>query len=386
MHKNLQFDFSTSPRILFGWDSIKELPAVASAYGKQVLLLHSKSVREIGSIKQSLEAVGCSVSAQIFHGEPSDAGLEHLMEQYRHAGIDVLIGIGGGSVLDAGKALSALMANPGDLMDYLEVVGRGMKFEHAPLPFIAVPTTAGTGSEVTRNAVIKVESQHVKVSMRAVAMIPRVALVDPALTCGVPPAVTASTGMDAFIQVIEPYCSNSTNAMVDMFCREGIPLAANNLSLAYHESQNRVAREHMAWVSLLGGLSLANAKLGAVHGFAGPLGGMFDVPHGVICACLLPQVFRMNAQKVRASGDENLIARFEDIAAWVLPNGRRSIEDAVEWFKALNETLSIPRLAALGIHPAEHAKIIEKSLVSSSMKGNPVQLTEGDLRTILENS
>lgn len=271
-------------------------------------------------------------------------------------------------------------------MDYLEVVGRGMKFVHTPLPFIAVPTTAGTGSEVTRNAVIKVESQHVKVSMRAVAMIPRVALVDPALTCGVPPAVTASTGMDAFIQVIEPYCSNSTNAMVDMFCREGIPLAANNLSLAYHEPQNRAAREYMAWVSLLGGLSLANAKLGAVHGFAGPLGGMFDVPHGMICACLLPQVFRMNAQKVRASGDENLIARFEDIAAWVLPDGRRSIEDAVEWFKALNETLSIPRLAALGIHPAEHAKIIEKSLVSSSMKGNPVQLTEGDLRTILENS
>lgn len=385
-NSHIRFNFSTSARILFGWDSLKELPAIASGYGKHVLFLHSRSVREIDRIRAALVSEGCDVIEQVFSGEPTDSVLQVLLDRYRSKKIDVVIGVGGGSVLDAGKALSALLANPGDLMDYLEVVGKGMKLTQLPLPFIAIPSTAGTGTEVTKNAVIKVESQHVKVSMRDVTMIPRVALVDPALTCSVPPAVTASTGMDAFIQVIEPYCSSGANSMVDLFCREGIPMAAHALPLAYHAPHDRSAREQMAFVSLLGGLSLANAKLGAVHGFAGPVGGMFDVPHGVICACLLPQVFRMNASKVRATGDATLISRFEDIAAWVLPDGRRNIEDAVDWFRALNESLSIPRLNALGIRKTDHSLIIEKSLVSSSMKGNPVPLVGQDLRTILENS
>ncbi len=386
MSKNLRFNFSTSDRIVFGWNSLKELPAIASVYGKHILLLHSKSVSEIDHIKISLTSVGCDVIDQSFRGEPTDLSLQALLDQYRDKRIEVLIGVGGGSVLDAGKALSALLINPGNLMDYLEVVGKGMKLTRSPLPFIAIPTTAGTGTEVTKNAVIKVESQHVKVSMRDVAMIPRVALVDPALTRSVSSAVTASTGMDAFIQVIEPYCSSDANAMVDLFCRAGISMAARALPLAYLEPHNRTAREQMAWVSLLGGLSLANAKLGAVHGFAGPIGGMFDLPHGVICACLLPQVFRMNASKVQATGDVNLISRFEDIAAWVLPDGRHNIQDAVDWFIALNETLSIPRLGTLGIRQTDYSRIIEKSLASSSMKGNPVRLTEKDLQIILKNS
>jgi alcohol dehydrogenase class IV len=174
--------------------------------------------------------------------------------------------------------------------------------------------------------------------------------------------------------------------MVDLFCREGIPLAAQNLPVAYRDATNREARVNMAWVSLLGGLSLANAKLGAVHGFAGPIGGMFDIAHGVICACLLPQVFRINAKKVIESNNTELINRFRNISLWVTGIERAEIQSAVDWFIALNEELSIPHLKDIGVKEKDFETIIEKSLVSSSMKGNPVPLDRYDLQAILKNS
>lgn len=380
------FIFTTSQQIVFRWGASAQLVEYVKHYGTRVLLLHSRSVKEIGHIKQELGQNGLEVDAHIVAGEPTDINVNTLVAAAHGKKIDVVLGLGGGSVLDTGKAVSALLANPGDVLDYVEVVGKGLALQKTPLPFIAVPTTAGTGTEVTKNAVIKVTDKNVKVSMRDMRMIPRVALIDPSLTLSVPPEVTASTGMDAFVQVLEPYISRYANCMVDMFCRDAIPLAAEYLPKVYHNPTDQESRTKMAWVSLLGGLSLANAKLGAVHGFAGPIGGMFDVSHGVICAALLPQVFRMNSKRIVETDDKELTQRLLEIASWVTGTDGASIAQAVEWFIALNQELNIPRLRDIGIRQSHFEAIIKKSMHSSSMKGNPVLLSPDELREILENS
>lgn len=380
------FSFTTAGSIHFGWGSRKTLVRHVLSYGRHALLLHSKSVGGINEIVTEIEDNSIILDKETLTGEPTNKEIGELAEKYRQAKFDVIIAIGGGSVLDSGKALSALLTNPGELMDYLEVVGKGQPLQNKPCPLIALPTTSGTGTEVTKNAVIKVVDKKVKVSMRNPAMIPAVAIIDPELTVSVPAAVTASTGMDAFIQVLEPYCSKSANRMVDLFCREGIPLAARNLPVAYHHPQNEEARTMMAWVSLLGGLSLANAGLGAVHGFAGPIGGMFGISHGVICACLLPRVFRKNLIKLQDQDDHALLERFSQIAAWVMNEDHPDVNQAIEWFIGLNEELGIPKLKQLGIEEKDHDTIISKAFVSSSMKGNPVSLDANDLREILKNS
>ena len=210
------------------------------------------------------------------------------VELARREQCDLVIAFGGGSAIDAGKAIAALLANGGELTDYLEVIGKGQPLRHPSVPFIAVPTTAGTGSEVTRNAVLASAEHQVKVSMRSPLMLPRLAVVDPELTLELPPAVTASTGLDALTQLIEPYVSIRANPLTDGFCLEGLRRVSRSLRRAYHAGRDITAREDMSLASLLGGLALANAGLGVVHGFAAPVGGMFHAPHGAICAALLP--------------------------------------------------------------------------------------------------
>jgi alcohol dehydrogenase class IV len=297
---------------------------------------------------------------------------------------EFVIGFGGGSVLDAGKAIAAMLTNPGELMDYLEVVGAGKEIPNPAAPMIALPTTAGTGTEVTRNAVITAPEHHVKVSMRALKMIPTVAIVDPELTYSMPPSVTASTGMDALTQVIEGYVSNRANPMTDMVCREGIIRGARSLLKAFKNGQDQDAREDMSLTSLFGGLALANGGLGAVHGFAGPIGGMFSAPHGVICASLLSSVMKYN---VKASAtlevNSDLGSRYQDIARWVTDDPDASIEDGVAWIAVLATNLEIPGLRALGIERTDFPQIIEKSKVSSSMQKNPLRLDETILEAIL---
>lgn len=211
----------------------------------------------------------------------------------------MVIGLGGGSVLDAGKAIAALVTNLGNVFDYLEVIGKGQPLVNAPLPFIAIPTTAGTGTEVTRNAVLGSPAHGVKVSLRSPMMLPSLAIVDPELTYGLPPEITASSGLDALTQLIEPFVSVKANPMTDAICREGIRHAAKSLRTVYHNGADASAREGMSLASLFGGLALANAALGAVHGFAGPLGGMLNAPHGAICAKLLPLVMEVNIKVLR---------------------------------------------------------------------------------------
>ena len=234
---------------------------------------------------------------------------------FRSAGCELLIAIGGGSAIDAGKAIAAMAANPGDVLDYLEVIGKGQPLTNAPFPMIAVPTTAGTGSEVTRNAVLGSPEHGVKASLRSPMMLPRVAIVDPQLTLGLPRAMTASTGLDALTQLIEAYVCLRANPMTDTLCLDGLRAVKSSLVRACEDGNDAAARAGMSYASLLGGLALANAGLGVVHGFAAPIGGMFDAPHGAVCAAILPYGMEANIRALRERSPEGgALARYREIA------------------------------------------------------------------------
>lgn len=383
----MQIDFATAGRIIFGAGKRRDLAQIARGMGKKAFLVRSKSQTGALELAEQLKSAGIDCVDHIVQGEPKTTSIQTAVEKARAEQCDFVIGMGGGSVIDTGKAVAAMLANHGDLMDYLEVVGLGHKLEQPSRPYIAVPSTAGTGSEVTRNAVIAVPEKSVKVSMRSPYMLPTVALVDPELTYSVPPAVSAATGMDAFVQVIEPYVSHAANPMVDMFCRDAIPLAARSLLTAYEDGTNREARNAMAWVSLMGGLSLANAKLGAAHGFAGPIGGMFPAAHGAICAAVIAAVMRVNIRALQEREPQSpALQRYSEIARWVTGDAHAKAEDGAVWMGELSKKLQIPGLSEFGIQAADFDAIVEKSQHSSSMKGNPLTLTAAELTEILQLS
>ncbi len=385
--KNISFDFSTSGRIIFGRDSLAKLSGLLESLGKNALIVKGKEYPDPKALYKLLAGADKTRTIFIVAEEPNAETIQEAVRVGRKNKCDFVIGFGGGAPVDAGKAVSALLNNSGELMDYLEVVGKGQPLEQRGVPYIAIPTTAGTGSEVTRNAVIAIPEKKIKVSMRDAYLLPTVSIVDPELTCSVPPAVTASTGMDAFTQVIEPYVTKISNPMVDMFCREAIPMAAKNLLEVYKNGADLVAREKMSFVSLLGGLSLANAKLGAVHGFAGPIGGMFKAPHGMICAALLPAVLKVNADLIsRSAADHQKLSRFREIARWMTGSEKASIQDGIAWIANLADAMHIPGLADFGISKENFPSIIAKAKQSSSMKGNPVTLSEDQMGIILEMS
>ena len=383
----MKIDFSTSNRIIFGIGEFRKIPEYIKEWGSRVFVIRGNSPSYGKEFFEIIEGMNLEITYFVVGKEPDIDMLDTAVKLARQNKCDYVIGFGGGSVIDTGKAISALLNNEGDLMDYLEVVGRGLPQKNPSKPYIAIPSTAGTGSEVTRNAVIDVPDQNVKVSMRNAFMLPKIALVDPELTLDLPPQITATTGMDAFVQVIEPYVCNSPNPMVDLFCRDAIPRASENLLNAFCDGSNMDARENMAWVSLMGGLSLANAKLGAVHGFAGPIGGMFHAPHGAICACLLPAVMQVNIENLKKMNAENIsLNRYCEIAIWVTGDLNADVGDGPQFIENLCKSMKIPRLHELGISKNDFSLIVEKSKHSSSMKGNPTQLSDEELTRILEIS
>jgi alcohol dehydrogenase class IV len=323
----------------------------------------------------------------VVDGEPTVDLTRIGVERARQAGCDVVIGFGGGSVLDASKAIAMLLANGGDPLDYLEVVGRGQPITRRSAPLIAVPTTAGTGSEVTRNAVLGSPEHRVKASLRSLWMLPTVAVIDPELTHSVPPDITASTGLDALTQCLEPFVSPRATPLTDGVCREGMQRAARSLRRAYDNGSDAAAREDMAVASLCGGLALANAGLGAVHGFAGPIGGMFPASHGAICARLLSFVMEANirALHARAPGSPAL-ARYDEVARLLTGDAASQAADGIDWVASLAEALHVPRLSHYGISPADLAEIVAKSQQASSMKANPIALTAGELDDVLRQA
>ena len=383
----MRFEFATAARIAFGPGAAQEVAAIAVKLGRRPLVVTGRRAGQAGWLIAQLQQAGLVPTLFSVSGEPTVDTARAGVQQARDASCDLVIGLGGGSVLDAAKAIAALLTNHGDPLDYLEVVGRGQPLTQRSAPCIAVPTTAGTGSEVTRNAVLGSPEHRVKASLRSPSMLPTVALVDPELTHSVPPDVTAATGLDALTQCLEPFVSARANPLTDAVCREGMQRAARSLRRACLDGSDVDAREDMALASLCGGLALANAGLGAVHGFAGPIGGMFPAPHGAICARLLPPVMAANVEALqqRAPGSPAL-ARFDEVARLLTGDPAARASDGVTWVADLVDALSIPRLAAHGIAPADFPEIVAKSQQASSMKANPIALTADELTTILHQA
>jgi alcohol dehydrogenase class IV len=383
----MPFEFATAGRILFGDGVARQVAPAAAQMGRRVLLVTGVSAGRASSLAADLEASALVVIPFHAPGEPTVELIRQGVEFARDERCDVVISMGGGSAIDAGKALAAMLANPGEPLDYLEVIGRGQPLVHPSVPFIAIPTTAGTGSEVTRNAVLASPERHVKASLRSSHMLPRLAVVDPELTLDLPPAITASTGLDALTQLIEPYVSSRANPMTDVFCLEGIRRAALALPRAWENGRDREARDGMAWASLLGGLALANAGLGAVHGFAAPIGGRFPAPHGAVCAAVLPHAMEINVEALRRRAPESrALERYSEIARLVTGCPDAAADDGVSWVAKLCRRLEIPGLRAYGVTGAEIPGLVEDAARASSMKANPLALTGEELREILARS
>jgi alcohol dehydrogenase class IV len=379
------FQFATATQIVFGAGALNQLGALAKGLGQRAYVVLGASGRLSARLEELLGSAGTLMQVGHIRGEPTVEDVLTLVRAAGAAGSDWVLGVGGGSVIDAAKALAALLANPGDPLDFLEVVGRGQALPTPSLPFIAVPTTAGTGAEVTKNAVLSATEQSVKVSLRSDFMLPRVALIDPDLTLGMPPALTASTGLDALTQCLEPFVSCKSNPITDALSRQGLERARGALRRAFHDGTDRAARSDMALVSLFGGLSLANAKLGAVHGFAGPIGGRFPAPHGAVCARLLPLVVERNVLALRARAPEHpSLARYADVARLFTGRSNADALDAVAWLHELVDELAIPRLAAYGLTSAAVPELVARARASSSMQGNPIPLTPEELTQTLE--
>ena len=380
----VRFEFATAARIVFGCGKIAEAGALARPFGRRALVITGANPQRARPLLDSLQAQQIEWTSLAVRGEPDLDLARRGAEQARRERCELVIGIGGGSVIDSAKAVAALATNEGDLLDYLEVIGRAQPLPRAPLPCLAIPTTAGTGSEVTRNAVLAAPGQRVKVSLRSPLMLPQVAILDPELTVDLPPSLTATTGMDALTQLIEPYVCSRANPLTDALCVEGITRVARSLRTAFRDGRNTAAREDMCVASLFGGLALANAGLGAVHGFAGPIGGMFPAPHGAICAALLPHVAAANitALRRRQAHSESL-HRYTTVACLLTGRPNATADDAVNWLRELLNDLQIPSLTRYGLSLQDVPEIVAKSEKASSMKANPLPLTRDELQEIL---
>ncbi len=373
----MRFDFATAQQVLFGSGRAAELPALVAARGARALLVTGASRR----FADRLEAVAVVAIA----GEPSFDAIRAGVASAREARVDVVVAIGGGSVIDAGKAIAMLLANGGDPLDYAELIGAGRAITRPSIPFIAVPTTAGTGSEATRNAVLFSPEHRLKVSLRSPLMLPHVALVDPDLMLDLPPAQTAASGMDALAQLIEPFLSCKATPLVDALCRDGIPRVIRSLPRAVANGGDREARSDLALAALYSGMALANAGLGAVHGLAGPIGGLFDAPHGAVCAALLPGVFEKNflSSSAKATEDAADDAKFAEVARLVTGRADATPREAVAVLRELVARVRIPGLASYGVRAEHAADIARKAQATSSMKGNPVALSDEALAQVV---
>jgi len=384
----MKFEFTTATRILFGTGRLNEIGGLAKSLGKRALVITGRNPQRAERFLGLLTQQGVATAVFRVVGEPEIdtvlAGIEHAKQNT----CDMVISVGGGSVIDAGKAIAGMLNNEGELLDYLEIIGKGKPMERVSAPFIAIPTTAGTGSEVTRNSVLASRQHKVKVSLRSPFLLPSVALVDPELTYDLPQPITASTGLDALTQLIEPYVSCRSNPLTDAISLDGLRRAARSLQIAYEQGSNApAARQDMAMASLCGGLALANAGLGAVHGFAGPIGGMFPAPHGAVCAALLSPVIRINLKALRERQPGNpAVDRYENVARLLTNEPNAKADATIEWIENLVRDFQIPQLRAYGIRPEDIDDLVSKAGNSSSMKANPIVLTLVELRKVLESA
>lgn len=381
---NRPFEFAAPGRIVFGAGVRRQAGELALGLGRRALVVTGGRPERTAFLLELLSAADVEFRVFSVPGEPTLETVREGTALSLEAEADIVIGIGGGSAMDAAKAVAVLSANGGDPLDYLEVIGRGRPLEKPSLPVLAMPTTSGTGSEATRNAVLASPEHGVKASLRSVTMIPRVALVDPELTYGLPPDVTATTGMDALTQLIEPFLCRRSNPLVDSLCRDGMARVARSLTRACADGQDAAARTDLALASLQGGLALANAGLGIVHGIAGPAGGRFPAPHGALCAALLPHALTVNRRALRErQPDSPVLPRLDEVARILTGREDAGSAEGETWLRELSAALRIPPLRSHGIRPPHVPELAEKALAASSTKANPVDLATDEVEEII---
>jgi|WetSurSiteA1Bulk_404760.scaffolds.fasta_scaffold00062_14 alcohol dehydrogenase class IV len=383
----MQFEFLSITRIIFGSGKLNSIAEIAKEFGNKAFILYGCPKTISDRLNNLLNIHGYSCLSIKIAQEPTIDLIRYLVEAAKQFSPDLVIGIGGGSALDSAKAAAIFLSNPGEITDYLEIIGKGKPILSPSVPIITIPTTSGTGAEVTKNAVIASPHHSLKISLRSPNLFPKVALIDPELTIILPPEITAFTGMDALTQLIEPFTCNLPNPITDALCYEGIQRIRQSIYQAFDNGKDIQARENMSLASLFSGLALANAKLGAVHGLAGPIGGEISAPHGAICACLLPLVMEENLKALQArTPDHPTLDRFGTIGKILCNHSSATAQDGLDWIRKFNLQAKIPQLSAFGLTEEMSNIIIEKAIHSSSMKGNPITLTDIELRNILQKS
>ncbi len=374
----IAFELALPGRISFGPGAVSRLPRIVADLGSRALVLTGATPSRVSPSVDGIRAAVAAVALHPIAQEPDIGDARAAVARGEDLEADIVVAIGGGSVIDLAKAAAMLLANGGDPLDYIEVVGRGQPITRPALPVVAVPTTSGTGAEVTANAVLSVPEHHVKASLRHPLMLPRHAVVDPELTLTCPPGVTAASGMDALTQCLEPFVSVRANPVTDAWALAGLQHAGGSVRTAFTDGSDLSARTGMALASLLGGLSLANAKLGAVHGFAGVVGGMSGAPHGEICAALLAPVCRANLTRA----DDGLAARFTQVARALTGDPRASAADGIAWIEDTCRLLQVRSLGDLGLTPDQAPTVAVGAARASSTAGNPVHLSEAELTDV----
>jgi alcohol dehydrogenase class IV len=381
----MRFEFATTKKIIFGRNCLSEVAPIASGWGRRALVITGRNDERAEGLKDDLKRQGMVISVCSVFGEPTLSSVVQALQVARADHCEIIIGIGGGSVIDAGKAVAALLTNEGDLFDYLEIIGRSQNLKNSPLPYIAIPTTAGTGTEVTANAVLKFPEHGRKVSLRGPFLLPALAVVDPMLSQSMSPALTAATGMDALTQLLESFVSRKANPVTDALCREGLLRVGRSLRRVFLDGNDLDAREEMSLAALLSGMALAGAGLGAVHGLAAIIGGMYEVPHGVVCARLLSPVMEANYRTLlQEENASSLMDKWKEWSCILTGNAVAGVPDGLPWLRDLRSSFKFPALQDFGLQEGDFQAIAGKARKSSSIRSNPVRLSQEDLARILE--
>ena len=382
---NKSFQFRTPKNLIIGDGTISQLEALAITLPTPIAVITGARKDRHNLLWASLSKFEQDLIPLINKGEPTIDELIKLTKFTRKKGCKSVIAMGGGSVIDMGKAISALLVNTQHPNNYLEIIGKSLPLDYPAVPMIAIPTTAGTGAEATRNSVISIPNKKVKVSLRHSSMIPETVIIDPILTLSTPRNITTASGLDALTQLIEAFCSNRAHPLTDALCRSGL----NNFSLALEntldDGNNLKARSHLAHAALMSGIALTHVGLGSVHGFAGPLGGRLKKSHGEICATLLPIAIETNIRALqKRDTSQNIINKYNEAASLVLNNPKAKSDDLCIWIRNILSQMCVPKLHDLGFRESDMITTIKQAQKSSSMKSNPVELTETELKNLLE--
>lgn len=376
------FQFMTASRIIFGEAALQQSLSIIRQFGHRVLLVSGQNTQRAHQVLEYLKHQAIRYQHVSVWSEPNITMVEECAANGRRFKPDVVVAIGGGSVIDMGKALAAVIPNQGNVYDYVEVVGRNVPLKTHPLAFIAIPTTASTGAEVTRNAVLRSGQDRVKVSLRSPEMLADVAIVDPTLTYGTDPGTSGRGAMDAFVHLMEAYVCGEPNPLTDMICEQGLRCISRS-AIAACLDDDKVARRDMSFAAMLGGIAITNAKLGAAHGLASALGGKIDAPHSIITGRLAPYVMQENIDAARIAGRDAVLERYRKLASLLTGRRNAGIEDSILWVQMMLDRLDIPPLTRYGVCNTPFEQVAQDALKSHAIKGNPIPLTYERLIYIL---